>query len=402
MLWGGVLRVAVFHNIPSGGAKRALFGFVRYLKQSGHLVDVFTPGIPDESYLPLDSVADSVRVFDVRRTVFGNSYSRLKYVPGKEVRLPDLDACEREIAGEINDGGYDVLFSEQDVFMYSPFLLRHVRIPVVYYCQQPNNYHRDILRGVSGQNACQRMRWNSYWEYREHRIDRYNASFASTILVNSQYMREVVRQYYGLDCVVSYLGVDTERFRPLDVGDEGYVLSVGRCCQVKGFDFIIRSLGLLDSSVRPDLILVSDEVDPEWMAFLRGLAEDKGVNVEFRRMVSDDELIGLYNRARLFLYASFREPFGLVPLESMACGTPVAAAGVGGFSESIVHGKTGVLTGRVESEFSEAVGSLLKDDSRLGSMGAQALKSVNGFWTVGHAGERLVNHLRDTIGVGVD
>nr|WP_243687279.1 hypothetical protein [Methanobacterium formicicum] len=51
--------------------------------------------------------------------------------------------------------------------------------------------------------------------------------------------------------LVSYLGVDTSQFRPMDIPRENFILSVGRCIPEKGFDFIIKSLGKIDEKNTP-------------------------------------------------------------------------------------------------------------------------------------------------------
>lgn len=51
------MMIAVFHNLPSGGAKRALYSFVKYLENVGNQVDVHVPSNADEHYLPLKDVA---------------------------------------------------------------------------------------------------------------------------------------------------------------------------------------------------------------------------------------------------------------------------------------------------------------------------------------------------------
>jgi len=48
------MKIAVFHNLPSGGAKRALYSFVKYLTKSGHLVDVFVPSTADETFFTIE------------------------------------------------------------------------------------------------------------------------------------------------------------------------------------------------------------------------------------------------------------------------------------------------------------------------------------------------------------
>ena len=60
------MKVAIFHNLSSGGAKRALYTFSKFLTKSGHTVEVFVPSTANESYLPLEEVVREVTVFNVR------------------------------------------------------------------------------------------------------------------------------------------------------------------------------------------------------------------------------------------------------------------------------------------------------------------------------------------------
>ena len=70
------------------------------------------------------------------------------------------------------------------------------------------------------------------------------------------------------------------------------------------------------------------------------------MKLKILNLISDEELVLLYNKAKMVVYAPYCEPFGLVPLESMSCGTPVVGVGDGGVKETVINGKTGILTGR--------------------------------------------------------
>ena len=74
------MRVAIFHNLPSGGAKRALWGNVRYLSAAGCSIDVFVPSTADEDFLPLRQFANSVTVIPVHPTPFGLAKSAIKHL----------------------------------------------------------------------------------------------------------------------------------------------------------------------------------------------------------------------------------------------------------------------------------------------------------------------------------
>jgi len=60
----------------------------------------------------------------------------------------------------------------------------------------------------------------------------------------------------------------------------------------------------------------------------------------------------------------YLEPFGLVPLEAMACGTPIVAVKEGRVKESVVHLETGLLIERDENEFAEALTELIVNDAK--------------------------------------
>ncbi|MCX6983440.1 MAG: glycosyltransferase [Lentisphaerae bacterium] len=228
-------------------------------------------------------------------------------------------------------------------------------------------------------------------------IDRENASFAKLILANSYFSREAILNAYGMNSFVSYLGVDTEIFHPLRLQKENYVLSVGSCGSAKGYDFIVNSLSHIDSKLHPKFIIISNAVDARWKHYLEQLAKQKGVEMEIKVLVRDEELVQFYNKAKLFLYAPYLEPFGLAPLEAMACGTPVIAVKEGGVRESVVHNEIGLLTERDEHMFAEAVTELLLDEKKRQSMSQRAIEAIQAFWTLQHAVERLICYLERTI-----
>lgn len=398
------MKIAVFHNLPSGGAKRTLYSFVKYLAKSGHLVDVFVPSTANENFLPLKDFANKVSVFPVRKTIAGLIYSTLRYVPPINISLRDLERTEKEIADVINKKDYDVVFSEQDRYTMSPFFLKFIKKPTVYYCQQPLRRNEAILQNIS--QRINRKKHSKLIKKIYHKlfgnklleIDRENASFAKYILANSYFSRESILRSYGLNSFVSYLGVDTDLFKPIPgIKKENFVLSVGSCHPIKGFDFIIKSLALIDPEIRPKFMIVSNSVDEQWKNYLEQLATKAGIEMEIKTSISNDKLVQLYNKAKLVVYTPYLEPFGLVPLEAMACGTPVVAVKEGGVRESVIHNETGILTERDEDMFAKAVTELLSDDKKRQALSKRGIEVVKKFWTLEHAGERLLRHLEGTI-----
>jgi glycosyltransferase involved in cell wall biosynthesis len=187
--------------------------------------------------------------------------------------------------------------------------------------------------------------------------------------------------------------VDIDQFKPLSLKKQRMVLSVGSLTPLKGFDFLIQALAEIPSDERPRLVIASNfQNQPEKM-YLSGLARDKGVNIEMMARIDDNKLVELYNQALLTLYAPVREPFGLVPLESMACGTPVIGVREGGIQETILHEHTGLLVERDRQKFASAIQILIADSTNLNTMCVNSRKYVLDRWTWGRAVESLENDL---------
>jgi glycosyltransferase involved in cell wall biosynthesis len=393
------MKIAVFHNLPSGGAKRALYGLVKYLTKAGCRIDVFVPSTADEVFLPLKQLAKNFTVLPVRGTLIGLVKSTVRYVPPFRISLADLEETQKRLANIINQSEYDVVFVEQDKYTMSPFILKYLDKPHVYYCPQPRRSSEAVL--IQQLKSVDTNFWYNilgrYIAARLDHLDKRNASLGKVILTNSYFSREAILRAYGTNSFVSYLGVDTEIFRPLDMGREPYVISVGSLSPAKGFDFIIRALSLIKKEIKPRLVIVGNAAWEPWKVYLEKLAIQREVTLEIKTLIDDCELVKLYNQARLCVYTPYLEPFGLVPLEAMACGTPVVAVKEGGVRESVVHNESGILTDRDEQEFAEAVKQLLLDEDKCQSMRQKGIELIQNFWTLRHAGERLLRHLERVI-----
>jgi len=269
-------------------------------------------------------------------------------------------------------------------------------------------YRHDPVRWVQDPETPRPYQKNSAWRRRLDRIDPLRNGYyhllvhedvtsmraATRVVTNSCFMRETLYRLYGVAPFVCYHGVDTERFRPLHLPRQNFVVSVGSIAPQKGYDFIIQSLALIPPASRPRLVLVGNARLAEEESYLNGLAQRLGVVVEFRHLVGDEELIRLYNQALCTVYAPVMEPFGLVPLESMACGTPVVGIREGGVRETVMDGQTGLLVDREPAEFAEAVRQFLDHPRLVEEMGRQARVYVEQHWRWDCAIDALESHLQ--------
>jgi glycosyltransferase involved in cell wall biosynthesis len=136
-------------------------------------------------------------------------------------------------------------------------------------------------------------------------------------------------------------------------------------------------------------VIVCDRFDREVRGRLEEEARRLGVRFEVRCRVGDEELRDLYRTSRLVLCASANEPFGLVPLEAMACGVFVIAVREGGFLETIADGRTGFLLDRDEALWARRIGDCLADPGRTGRLGDAGRAEVLERWTWGPFIERF-------------
>jgi glycosyltransferase involved in cell wall biosynthesis len=394
------VRIAVYHNLPSGGAKRTLYETMRRLSRRHH-VDVYSLNTADHSFCDVRPFARRTRTFAYRPSVlFSSPFGRLNQLQ----RWRDLDrlaVLQSQIAAEIDRHGYDVVFAEPCKWTQAPLILANLRTPSVYYCHEPPR----ALYDASVRQHSSNHRWRPWLDERDPMIALYRSAArrldwratrsADLVLVNSQYMRRIVTEVYGIQPVVCYAGVDTDVFRPLpQVARGDYVLSVGAIQPEKGFDFLIDCLGLVPKSLRPRLRLVGNVASARERSWLESLAVRRGVELRIEVGIGVDELVRRYNEALIVAYAPHNEPFGLVALEAMACETPVVGVAEGGLCETISERATGLLVRRERSAFAAAIEGLLSNGHQRAAYAATGRQYVLRNWTWDAAVERVEEHLQ--------
>jgi D-inositol-3-phosphate glycosyltransferase len=192
-------------------------------------------------------------------------------------------------------------------------------------------------------------------------------------------------------------GVDTAHFAPVphaaqDRTARRRLLAVGRLVPRKGFDRAVRALAevpdaeLLIAGGPEEALLFAD---PE-AERLTKIAEEYGVADRVRLLgaVSRDDMPRLMSSADLVLSIPRYEPFGIVPIEAMACCAPVVATAVGGHLDTVVDGVTGVLVPAVDDgRLGALIGSLLDDPGRLARYGEAGRQRVLTRYTWEHVAD---------------
>lgn len=173
---------------------------------------------------------------------------------------------------------------------------------------------------------------------------------------------------------------------------EKIILQLGRMVRRKGVDNVIQAIGYMRRNSQPEarLLIVggeSDEPDPTItpeIGRLQKLAEDEGVSdlVTFVGRRNRDMIRYYYSAADIFVTTPWYEPFGITPLEAMACGTPVIGANVGGIKTTVIDGKTGFLVPPENPQIlGEKISELLASNKLMNYFKENAIRHVNENYT---------------------
>ena len=184
------------------------------------------------------------------------------------------------------------------------------------------------------------------------------ANFVSGISKN---VIERLEKYNGIRGEVLY--------PPLPLGDtyylgnqDDYILSVGRLCNIKRVDMMIKALPTVHNFIKLKIVGVADE--PGVMEYFRNEIDKHHLwdRVEFLGRVSNQELLDLYANALAVYYAPFDEDYGYVTLEGFSSSKPIITAhDSGGVLEFVKHEYNGLIVEPTTDEVGKAVNRLVED-----------------------------------------
>jgi D-inositol-3-phosphate glycosyltransferase len=204
------------------------------------------------------------------------------------------------------------------------------------------------------------------------------AAASDRIVVTSDRERDHLIRHYDADAArltVIPCGVDLDRFRPVDrtaarkrievSPEQKLVLYVGRLAPEKGLDRLIRAVAHLGHISKLRLIVVGGdgEHDPARRRMM-DLSRSCGIGgrVVFQGRVEQSELPRFYSAADLLALPSSYESFGMVALEALACGTPVAATRVGAMEQLLrVPGNGRLAQDLRPASLADAIEDVLRD-----------------------------------------
>ena len=189
-------------------------------------------------------------------------------------------------------------------------------------------------------------------------------------------------------------GVNLDLFRPigretarcyLGLKEERIILFVGRIIPLKGIDNLLKAMTYLERKKGIKLVVIGgDEHCQTEVERLKDLSRSLKIqeSVIFLGLVKQEILPFFYSAANLCVVSSYYESFGLVVLESLACGTPVVATRVGGAESVIRHGETGYVVRNNDScHLADKIALLLSTPNGGTDVGTVRASVVNCSWS---------------------
>jgi glycosyltransferase involved in cell wall biosynthesis len=397
------VRIAVFHNLPSGGALKLLAQSARLLADRGHELALFTFSSAEREFAswPVDG-EKLVWPLDLSGRGLFSRYA----------------AATAVVADRIKEWKPDIVWVEKcRLFGHPPMLqaLRARRLRVILHTHEPlrvgalERLAPHAVPGIAGPDEPRapavahvqdgpsrgaggmlRRAVRFPARLRVRLGDRAAIRSAETVITSSRFTQAWLERCYGVKAGLLAPGVDTSFLTPdPSVPRAGRVLSVGRLGPLKGYPFLAHVLARMSAAERPAWDIVCDDVDPSYRDWFDATTRALGVTYSLHHRIGDEGLRDLYRRSRAALCAATNEPFGLVPPEAMACATPVIALHEGGFAETVSHRQSGYLLTRNVAEWGDRIRGLMRDDGLLTRMGAAGRQRVEAHWGIEGWAERL-------------
>ncbi|HVZ67635.1 MAG TPA: glycosyltransferase [Patescibacteria group bacterium] len=249
------------------------------------------------------------------------------------------------IWGSFDFSEYDVVISSASWYITKGFgtggrtTNNEKRKPIeICYCHTPP-------RWLYGYNTS--IEWQRYWPVKLYGIvtghfmrlyDFQAAQKVNYFIANSEEVKKRIEKFYRREATVIYPPVSlpsaTSDKRP---AKRDYYFMVSRIVGAKGLDMAVEAAQKMNIKLK-----IAGSPAGYYTGY-KNLTKNARKNVEFLGQVTDEELVKLYAGAKAFFALSEDEDFGMTPVESMLCGTPVIAFYGGGYKESVVDGKTGVF-----------------------------------------------------------
>jgi len=260
--------------------------------------------------------------------------SALNRLPGASTHYPKLLPLMDRAFRAFDLSGYDLVLSSNHA------CAKNVRTAAptlhVCYCHTPMRYawEEGFLDGEQVGRLARTMLPPLLRRLR--RQDLAGSASPDAFVANSRHVAERIQRYYGRSADVVHPPVDVDHFLGLERSPQDFYMVFGRVVPYKRVDLAVAACAELGRPLKV-------AGDGRALQSVRAAAQGRA-GIELLGRISAGERDRLFGGARALLFPG-EEDFGIVPVEAQAAGVPVIAYGVGGATESVLDGSTGVLFG---------------------------------------------------------
>lgn len=315
-----------------GGLARHVYDLTKSLSSQGEEIYLLTSAAEG---IPEIEVIDNIHIYRVNNL----NLSTLDFTT--EILQLNFAFLEKAIEIIEKEGSFDVVHAHDWLVAFVARAIKHAyRIPLlstIHATEYGRNkgLHNEVQRYISDVEW-----WMTYESWK--------------VIVCSNYMKAELKNIFDLPDDKIYAvpnGVDPENFKYVDKSfriqdycaeNEQIVFFVGRLVTEKGVDVLLDAAPKVLHYFPETKFIIAGKGPRE--EYLRTKAHMMGIEskIFFTGFIDDSTRNGLYKNAKVAVFPSTYEPFGIVALEGMATNTPVVVSDVGGLSEIVEHGIDGM------------------------------------------------------------
>jgi glycosyltransferase involved in cell wall biosynthesis len=380
---------AIFRSIEFlGGAEKVFLNTTKLLREKGHTVDIYILGSVNANL----------------SNILGHFINQELIHPPKPFNKSIIKAFinyynpipHKNLAEIINRNKYDIVYICHLANVIR--LLGRFNTTTVCYVHEPLsrkiiNIERPIFKKFN----------DKIFRLLTSSVDKASMKKANFLFANSKYTQDCIYNEYGLDSKILYPSIDVEMFVPSQSNIRNKIFIPGRIEPLKNQMLALEAIGYIDFNHKKDFeILLEDTRTQTSFPYYISRIEHKVKQLEesgwkFIRFksVSEDILIKYYQKSVVTLYPPRFEPFGMIALESMACGTPIISLNEGGPKESIKHKETGFLSENKIKQYTKYISYVLDNPDEARKMGINGRKRIVENFTHAEFFDRLDKSLRE-------
>ena len=316
------MKIAIFHNLETGGALNSIIYPLRYIKE-GNKIDIycFKKNINKQ-------LVNNFYIYKCKKNK--NIFKELFFI------LKDFKKINQKIAEDIDKKDYDLILVFPCLLTQSPYVLKFLKNKnkVIYFFTEPK---REFYEPTSF----------DYWNPKRiltrlirlslKYIDQKNCQYAKHIISNSNFTAKKLKEIYNKNSTVIYPGLKPIKPKNISIKNNKKFLSVGQLSKIKGHDFSIDQLsGIIDN-----LTILGREVFETKKIYK--IARKKNVFLNIIQTEDNKIKDDLYKYYSIYLANNKNEPFGITTLEATTNNCLVLGKKEGGTPEIIKNGINGYL-----------------------------------------------------------